>query len=107
MKDTPRAVTASAGMLVAARALQGAGGALLYPQVLSVIQVTFTGQARAKALGVFGSVIGIAVLSGQVVGGLLGPATGAAQAADAPRVLDSGSSRGTTAGAEWGPWSDA
>jgi EmrB/QacA subfamily drug resistance transporter len=64
-------VAPSAGVLIAARAIQGVGGALLYPQVLSVIQVTFTGQALAKALGVFGSVIGIAVVSGQVVGGLL------------------------------------
>lgn len=61
----------STEVLIAARAIQGAGGALLYPQVLSVIQVTFTGQARAKALGIFGAVLGIAVLSGQVVGGLL------------------------------------
>lgn len=61
----------STGVLIAARAIQGVGGALLYPQVLSVIQVTFAGQARAKALGIFGAVLGIAVLSGQIVGGLL------------------------------------
>ncbi len=61
----------SIGVLVAARALQGAGAALLYPQVLSVIQVTFSGQERARALGIFGSVIGIAAIAGQIIGGLL------------------------------------
>jgi EmrB/QacA subfamily drug resistance transporter len=57
--------------LVAARALQGAGGALLYPQVLSVIQVTFQGAERGKALGIFGATLGLANIAGQIVGGLL------------------------------------
>lgn len=61
----------SIGVLVAARVLQGAGGALLYPQVLAVIQVTFKDQERARALGIFGSVIGLAAIAGQIIGGLL------------------------------------
>ncbi len=61
----------SIGVLVAARAVQGVGGALMYPQVLSIIQVTFSGEERARALGVFGSVIGIAAIAGQLVGGAL------------------------------------
>jgi EmrB/QacA subfamily drug resistance transporter len=61
----------SLGVLVAARALQGVGGALMYPQVLAIIQLTFEGQERARALGVFGSVIGIAAIAGQLVGGAL------------------------------------
>jgi EmrB/QacA subfamily drug resistance transporter len=61
----------SLAVLVAARALQGVGGALMYPQVLAIIQVTFEGQERARALGTFGSVIGIAAIAGQLVGGAL------------------------------------
>ncbi|MBV9381046.1 MAG: MFS transporter [Streptosporangiaceae bacterium] len=61
----------SIGVLIGARALQGIGGALMFPQVLAIIQVTFGGQARTRALGVFGSVIGIAAVAGQLVGGVL------------------------------------
>ncbi len=61
----------SLDVLIAARALQGVGGALMYPQVLAIIQVTFEGQDRARALGLFGSVIGIAAIAGQLVGGAL------------------------------------
>ncbi len=56
-------------ILIVARALQGIGGALMYPQVLSIIQINFDGADRAKALGIFGSVIGIAAVAGQILGG--------------------------------------
>ena len=36
-------------VLIVARAIQGIGGAMLYPQVLSTIQVTFTGEERTRA----------------------------------------------------------
>ena len=61
----------SIGVLIGARALQGAGGALMYPQVLAIIQVTFDGDERTRALGMFGAVIGIAAVVGQLVGGAL------------------------------------
>jgi MFS family permease len=61
----------SAWVLIAARAIQGIGGALMYPQVLAIIQVTFTGEDRGKALGVFGCVIGVAAIAGQILGGAL------------------------------------
>ncbi|HEX4193178.1 MAG TPA: MFS transporter [Stellaceae bacterium] len=61
----------SSEILIAARAVQGIGGALMYPQVLAIIQVTFAGEDRAKALAVFGSVIGIAAIAGQILGGTL------------------------------------
>ncbi len=57
--------------LIAARALQGITGALLFPQVLSIMQVTFSGKERAAAFGLFGMVIGLASFSGNVIGGLL------------------------------------
>src|SRR3954449_10715813 len=61
----------SPGFLIAARALQGVAGALLFPQVLSVMQVTFPPHERAKAFGLFGTVIGTSSFSGNVLGGLL------------------------------------
>src|SRR3954452_22774728 len=57
--------------LIAARALQGIAGALLFPQVLSIMQVTFPSYERAKAFGLFGTVIGTSSFSGNVLGGLL------------------------------------
>src|SRR3954452_10553053 len=57
--------------LIAARALQGVAGALLFPQVLSIMQVTFPVHERAKAFGLFGTVIGTSSFSGNVLGGLL------------------------------------
>jgi EmrB/QacA subfamily drug resistance transporter len=61
----------SSDVLIASRAIQGIGGALMYPQVLAIIQVSFAGDDRAKALGIFGSVIGIAAIAGQILGGAL------------------------------------
>ena len=52
------------GALILARALQGIAGALLFPQVLSIMQVTFPPQERAMAFGLFGTVIGTASFSG-------------------------------------------
>jgi EmrB/QacA subfamily drug resistance transporter len=59
------------GELVAARAIQGAFGALLAPAALSLLSTTFTnGKERGRAFGVFGAVAG----SGGAVGLLLGGA---------------------------------
>jgi len=61
----------SAVFLIGARALQGLGAALMYPQVLSIIQVTFKGSERALALGLFAAINGIGALTGNILGGLL------------------------------------
>lgn len=61
----------SATFLIGARALQGLGAALMYPQVLSIIQVTFKGSERALALGLFAATGGIGAITGNIVGGLL------------------------------------
>src|SRR5207244_12050386 len=61
----------AAPFLVGARALQGLGAALMYPQVLSIIQVTFKGSERALALGLFAAISGIGAIAGNIVGGLL------------------------------------
>jgi EmrB/QacA subfamily drug resistance transporter len=62
----------SFGMLVAARACQGAFGALLAPAALSLLTVTFSGTGdRGKAFGVFGAIAGAGGAVGLLLGGLL------------------------------------
>jgi len=61
----------SAVMLDLSRVLQGMFAALMFPQVLSVIQVTFPPHERAKAFGILGAVIGIATVTGPLAGGLI------------------------------------
>ena len=58
-------------VLVAARAGQGAGAALLSPAALRAITAIFHGAARAKALGVWASLGGVGFTGGVLVGGLL------------------------------------
>ncbi|WIY04598.1 MFS transporter [Amycolatopsis mongoliensis] len=57
--------------LIAARIAQGAGAALMMPQVISLIQAQFSGAARAKALSAYTAVISVAFVAGQVLGGVL------------------------------------
>jgi MFS family permease len=58
-------------MLVAARMLQGLGAALLVPQVLSLLQTTFDGPRRRRAMSLYGMVLAVGVAAGQVLGGLV------------------------------------
>jgi EmrB/QacA subfamily drug resistance transporter len=59
------------GALIAFRLLQGAGSAAMMPQVLSLIQRTFEGKARLKAMSLYTAVISGGAVAGQVIGGLL------------------------------------
>jgi EmrB/QacA subfamily drug resistance transporter len=60
------------GMLVAARACQGAFGALLAPAALSLLTVTFSDPAeRGRAFGVYGAVAGAGGAVGLLLGGIL------------------------------------
>ena len=59
------------GLLVAARLVQGFGAALMSPQVLSIIQVTFPPEERGSALSIYGAAVGMASLAGQALGGFL------------------------------------
>jgi EmrB/QacA subfamily drug resistance transporter len=62
----------SFGLLVAARALQGAFAALLAPAALSLLATTFTDPAeRGKAFGVYGAIAGAGGAFGLLLGGLL------------------------------------
>ena len=59
-------------MLIAARFVQGLGGSMMNPVALSLISQVFTGRVeRARALGVWGAVVGISMALGPTVGGLL------------------------------------
>jgi EmrB/QacA subfamily drug resistance transporter len=57
--------------LVVGRLVQGVFSGLMFPQVLSVIQVTFAPRDRGKAFGILGATIGIATIMGPLLGGLL------------------------------------
>src|SRR5690242_9653669 len=60
------------GMLVAARACQGAFGALLAPAALSILSTTFSDpKERGKAFGVYGAIVGAGGAIGLVLGGIL------------------------------------
>jgi EmrB/QacA subfamily drug resistance transporter len=62
----------SFGLLVAARALQGAFGAMLAPTALAVLTTTFTiPKERARAFGVFGAIAGAGGAVGLLLGGFL------------------------------------
>jgi MFS family permease len=58
-------------VLIAGQVVQGAGAALMVPQVLSLIQLRFAGPARARALALYSVVLAAGVAAGQVLGGLL------------------------------------
>jgi EmrB/QacA subfamily drug resistance transporter len=65
------------GVLVAARAVQGVGGALLFPSTLSLVNTTFEqGRERTRAISVWGSAgaagLSLGVLAGAVLTGLFG-----------------------------------
>lgn len=57
--------------LVISRLVQGAFGAVMIPQVLSIIQVLFKPKERAAVFGLVGAVSGLAAVAGPLVGGLL------------------------------------
>jgi len=62
----------SEAVLIAARAVQGLGGALLSPAALSIVTTTFKdGSERNKALGVWGAVAGSGGAAGVLLGGVL------------------------------------
>ncbi len=61
----------TAPLLIAARALQGVGGALLTPGSLAMIQASFAPQDRARAIGAWSGLGGVATAVGPFVGGWL------------------------------------
>jgi EmrB/QacA subfamily drug resistance transporter len=64
-------VAPTSGALIACRVIQGVGAAVMMPQVMSLIQRTFAGAARARALSLYAAVIACGAVVGQVLGGVL------------------------------------
>ncbi|MFI0373753.1 MFS transporter [Actinomadura sp. 1N219] len=59
------------GWLIAARAVQGGGAALVMPLAMALLSNGFPPERRAKALGIFAGLTGLAVVAGPVVGGIV------------------------------------
>jgi MFS family permease len=65
------ALAPSPGLLIAARAAQGAGAALISPLSLALVCAAFPPGQRGKAIGAWGAITGSAVALGPVVGGAI------------------------------------
>jgi EmrB/QacA subfamily drug resistance transporter len=61
----------SAGWLVVARVIQGCTAALMFPQALSFIHVSFSGSSKRLAFSLYGAMIGLGSIVGQLLGGFL------------------------------------
>lgn len=64
-------ISPSTTTLVAGRIGQGLAAALVTPQILAIIGTVYDGPARVRALGVYSTVMGLAAVSGQLIGGAL------------------------------------
>lgn len=65
------ALAPSIGWLIAARAIQGCGAALIMPLAVTQLSVAFPPEQRARALGAFSGVTALAVLAGPAIGGAI------------------------------------
>jgi len=65
------ALAPSVGWLIAARAVQGAGAALVMPLAMTLLSAAYAPEQRARALGMFSGITGLAVLGGPVIGGAI------------------------------------
>jgi EmrB/QacA subfamily drug resistance transporter len=65
------ALSRDAGSLIAARTIQGAGAALVIPLAMTLLSAAFPREERGKALGIYSSVSGLALIAGPAVGGAI------------------------------------
>ena len=63
------ALAPDAGSLIAARAVQGAGGALVITLALALVSAAFPAERRGAAIGILEGITGLAVVAGPVIGG--------------------------------------
>lgn len=94
------ALAPNVGVLTAARAIQGLGGAVLLPLTLTLLSSAFAPEQRGGAIGIWSAIAGLGVALGPIVGGVLTSAlswhwifwvnvpVGIAVIAATPRVLD-------------------
>jgi EmrB/QacA subfamily drug resistance transporter len=64
-------LASSPNVLIVSRVLQGVTAALMNPQVLAIIRVTFPEGERSRAIGYFGTTLGLASIAAQLIGGVL------------------------------------
>jgi EmrB/QacA subfamily drug resistance transporter len=93
------ALAPSVGALTAARAVQGAGGAMMLPLTLTLLTAAYPAEGRGHALGIWAAIAGLGAAAGPLAGGLIATAlswhwifwinvpVGIAAAVVAPRVL--------------------
>jgi MFS family permease len=65
------ALSPDTGLLIAARAVQGAGAAFILPLALAILTAAFPPEKRGTAIGMFSAVTGISVALGPIVGGAI------------------------------------
>jgi EmrB/QacA subfamily drug resistance transporter len=65
------ALAPDVGLLIAARAVQGAGSALIMPLGLALLSAAFPPEKRGAAIGIFSAITGLAVASGPLIGGAI------------------------------------
>lgn len=65
------ALASDATALIAARALQGSGAALVMPLAMAILSGTFGREERARALGIFSGITGCALIIGPAIGGFI------------------------------------
>jgi EmrB/QacA subfamily drug resistance transporter len=65
------ALSRDVGVLIAARAVQGVGAAVIMPLALGLLNAAFPPERRGRAIGVYGSITALAVLLGPLVGGVI------------------------------------
>ena len=71
LSSAAAALSQGAAWLIAARAFQGAGAALIMPLAMALLSATFQREARSAALGIFSGVTGLALIVGPLAGGAI------------------------------------